>query len=85
LKCGGFYIAADQWMLHFDEKGGKSRETPLRHNLEQIVSQYAKGQKQRDHSLGTVVLHNQWRAMLLLELSVCRFVVESCGKRQLQK
>ena len=32
LKRGSFYYAGEQWMLHFDEKGGKSREIPdLRH------------------------------------------------------
>jgi site-specific recombinase XerD len=27
-------------MLHFDEKGGKSREIPVRHDLEQIIFDY---------------------------------------------
>jgi integrase/recombinase XerD len=40
LKRGSFYHAGDQWMVHFDEKGGKSREIPVRHDLEQIVTAY---------------------------------------------
>ena len=36
LLLGSFYHAGDQWMLHFDEKNGKSREIPVRHDLEQI-------------------------------------------------
>jgi integrase/recombinase XerD len=34
LKRGDLYHAGGQWMLHFDEKGGKSREIPVRHDLE---------------------------------------------------
>jgi len=36
LGRGSLYDA-DQWMLHFDEKGGKSREIPVRHDLEQML------------------------------------------------
>jgi integrase/recombinase XerD len=40
LKRGSFYHAGDQRTLHFDEKGGKSREIPVRHDLEQIIFEY---------------------------------------------
>jgi integrase/recombinase XerD len=40
LKRGSFYHAGDQRMLHFDEKNGKSREIPVRHDLEQIIFEY---------------------------------------------
>lgn len=40
LKRGGFYHAGDQRMLHFDEKNGKSREIPVRHDLEQMIFEY---------------------------------------------
>src|SRR5215831_13222138 len=40
LRCGNFYDAGDQWMLHFDEKGGKSREIPVRHDLEGMIHDY---------------------------------------------
>src|SRR5262249_55094017 len=40
LKRGSFYHAGDQRMLHFEEKNGKSREIPVRHDLEQIILQY---------------------------------------------
>ena len=40
LKRGSFYHAGEQWMLHFDEKGGKSREIPVRHDLEQMLFAY---------------------------------------------
>src|SRR5258708_6804132 len=40
LKRKSFYHAGEQWMLHFDEKGGKSREIPVRHDLEQTLFDY---------------------------------------------
>ena len=40
LRRGNFYHAGEQWMLHFEEKGGKSREIPVRHDLEQILFEY---------------------------------------------
>lgn len=40
LKRGSFYHGGDQWMLHFDEKGGKSREIPVRHDLERMLFEY---------------------------------------------
>ena len=38
----------DQWMLHFDEKGGKSREIPVRHDLEQMLFDYIDAAGLRD-------------------------------------
>lgn len=40
LRRGSFYHASDQWMLHLEEKGGKSREIPARHDLEQMIFAY---------------------------------------------
>ena len=40
LRCGNFYDAGDQWMLRFEEKAGKSREIPVRHDLQQMISAY---------------------------------------------
>jgi site-specific recombinase XerD len=40
LKRSSLYDAGDQWMLHFDEKGGKSREIPVRHDLERMLFEY---------------------------------------------
>jgi site-specific recombinase XerD len=37
LNRGSFYHADEQWMLHFEGKGGKSREMPVRHDLEQMI------------------------------------------------
>lgn len=40
LKRGNFYNAGQQWMIHFGEKGGKSREIPVRHDLEKLINEY---------------------------------------------
>ena len=40
LPCGDFHDAGDQWMLRFEEKGGKSREIQVRHDLQQMIAAY---------------------------------------------
>ncbi len=48
LRRGSLYDSGEQWMLHFDEKGGKSREIPVRHDLEQFVFAYLERAGLRD-------------------------------------
>ncbi len=48
LRRGSLYHAGDQWMLHFDEKGGKSREIPVRHDLEKMLFEYIDAAGLRD-------------------------------------
>lgn len=40
LRRGDFYPVADQACLRFAEKGGKSREIPVRHDLQQYLVEY---------------------------------------------
>jgi integrase/recombinase XerD len=40
LKKQDYYEARDQWMLHFDEKRGKSREIPVAHDLKVLFDDY---------------------------------------------
>lgn len=40
LRRADFYWSADQACLRFTEKGGKSREIPVRHDLQQFISDY---------------------------------------------
>jgi len=35
-----YYDGAGQWMLHFDEKRGKSREIPVAHDLKLLLDEY---------------------------------------------
>ena len=37
LKRAHFYRSGEQYLLHFREKGGKSREIPVRHDLQEIA------------------------------------------------
>ncbi len=40
LRMSDFYCGNDQWYLRFQEKGGKSREIPVRHDLQQLLQSY---------------------------------------------
>ncbi len=42
LRRGDFYDLGDQFCLRFAEKGGKSREIPMRHDLRNFVMEYIK-------------------------------------------
>ncbi len=48
LKRADFYNAGQQWMLHFTEKGGKSREIPVRHDLGLLIEEYLDAAGLRD-------------------------------------
>lgn len=40
LRVADFYQAGNQWCFRFSEKGGKSREIPVRHDLQGFVLEY---------------------------------------------
>lgn len=40
LRRGDFYAVSHQYCLRFTEKGGKSREIPVRHDLQQFILDY---------------------------------------------
>ncbi len=61
LRRRSFYSAGEQWMLHFDEKGGKSREIPVRHDLEQILFEYLDAAKLRDAPKDTPLFRSAYR------------------------
>lgn len=43
LRRANFYSVSDQHCLRFSEKGGKSREIPVRHDLTQFIVEYLAG------------------------------------------
>jgi len=43
LKVKDLYDIGDQYCLHFIDKGGKSREFPVRHDLQQLLRNYLQG------------------------------------------
>ena len=48
LRRAHFYQASGQYMLHFREKGGKSREIPVRHDLQEMIFAYLDAAGLRD-------------------------------------
>ena len=61
LRRGSFYDAGDQWMLHFEEKGGKSREIPVRHDLQQMIDEYIEAAGFRDADKDTPLFRTALR------------------------
>ncbi len=47
LSVRDYVDAGDQYCLRFTEKGGKSREIPVRHDLQQFISSYLVGRRHR--------------------------------------
>lgn len=80
LRRGSLYHAGDQWMLHFDEKGGKSREIPVRHDLEQMLFAYLDAAGLRRAAKDTPLFRSAVRKTRQLTVSaihandVCRMV-----------
>ena len=67
-------------MLHFDEKGGKSREIPVRHDLEPMLFEYIDAAGIRDASKAAPLFRTAYRKSGLLTktsmsgVDVCRMV-----------
>ena len=61
LKRGSFYHAGDQRMLHFDEKNGKSREIPVRHDLERRSLRIYRRGRPRDARKDTPLFRTAYR------------------------
>ncbi len=80
LKRGSFYHAGEQWMLHFEEKGGKSREIPVRHDLEQMLFAYIDGAVLRTAQPDTPLFRTAYRKTGhltdhgIVAVDVCRMV-----------
>jgi site-specific recombinase XerD len=58
LRRGDFYNAGQQWMLHFNEKGGKSREIPVRADLQELVMAYIDAAGLRDAPKDTALFQS---------------------------
>jgi integrase/recombinase XerD len=66
VRRGDLYHAGNQWMLHFDEKGGKSREIPVRHDLETILSEYMDAAGLQHAPKGTPIFQSVLRKQRIL-------------------
>jgi len=61
LRGSSLYNSGEQWLLHFDEKGGKSREIPVRHDLEQMLFEYIDAAGQRKAAGSTPLFRTAYR------------------------
>jgi site-specific recombinase XerD len=50
LSLKDFFYGGDQWCLRFLEKGGKSREIPVRHDLQEFILNYLDAAGIRDEA-----------------------------------
>ena len=80
LRRGSLYESGGQWMLHFDEKGGKSREIPVRHDLEEMFFEYLDAAGLRDQPKHAPLFRTAYRntgqltETVLSGVDVCRMV-----------
>jgi site-specific recombinase XerD len=51
LRIQDFYDIGDQYWLRFQEKGGKSREIPVRYDLQQLLQEYLGKRHESDASI----------------------------------
>jgi len=61
LRKKDFYDIGDQYCLRFQEKGGKSREIPVRHDLQKLLHEYL---HQRNENATQMQLHENKEAPL---------------------
>jgi integrase/recombinase XerD len=85
LKRDSFYHVGDQRMLHFDEKGGKSREIPVRHDLEQMIFEYLDAAGLRNARKDTPLFRTAYKKTGTLTTKTMR-VIDICRmvKRRLK-
>jgi integrase len=80
LRLKHFTYDGSQWTLRFDEKGGKSREIPVRHDLQTLLLQYLEvagiAQASRDAPLFPSAYRTSGRltANPLTGADICRMV-----------
>ena len=69
-----------QWTLRFEEKGGKSREIPVRHDLERLLRDYVEAAGLADAGADTPLFRSAWRtsgrltANPMTGVDMCRMV-----------
>ncbi len=68
LQRRHFYESSDQFVLRFTEKGGKSREIPVRHDLQQFLSAYLDAAKLCDAVADTPLFRSTVRRTKQLTL-----------------
>lgn len=72
LERSHYYEAPDQWMLHFDEKRGKSREIPVAHDLKELFDAYLERTGIRDERRERDPATGEWKPIYLFRTAAGR-------------
>jgi integrase/recombinase XerD len=70
LQLEHYYDAGDQWMLHFDDKGNKSREIPVSHDLKVYLDEYLDATGIRYQPRHRDPLSNDWLLRFIFRTAV---------------
>src|SRR3954451_16757990 len=72
LQRQHYYEARDQWMLHFDEKRGKSREIPVAHDLKVLFDEYLERSGIKDEKRTRDPKTGEWEPIYLFRTAAGR-------------
>ncbi len=72
LQRHHYYEARDQWMLHFDEKRGKSREIPVAHDLKLLFDEYLEKSGIKNERRRRDVVTSEWEPIYLFRTAAGR-------------
>ncbi len=86
LTVGDFVGNGEQWHLKFREKGGKAREIPVRHDLEQLIKQYLDAASLNGAKKETpLFLSTTGKTQILTNLAMCPDDIRRMLKRRLNE
>ena len=72
LQRHHYYEAPEQWMFHFDEKRGKSREIPVAHDLKVLYDEYLDRSGIGDERRRRVAETGEWEPVYLFRTAAGR-------------
>ena len=72
LQRHHYYEARDQWMLHFDEKRGKSREIPVAHDLKLLFDEYLEKSGIKNERRRRDAVSSEWEPISLFRTATGR-------------
>ena len=72
LQRQHYYEAPGQWMLHFDEKRGKSREIPVAHDLKILFDEYLEKSGLKDEKRARDPQTGEWEPLYLFRTAAGR-------------
>ena len=72
LQRHHYYEAPGQWMLHFDEKRGKSREIPVAHDLKVLFDEYLERSGIKEEKRTRDPKSGEWESLYLFRTAMGR-------------